>query len=100
MWILHEAGCTNPRDQATEIINCEKKEMLPLTKEEKWSYYKTKTMQHMQKKKLMMNLIMMNFIVRFKIPLINKGKSRDAANSACTLKCKTAKEIPMVLHNG
>ena len=54
----------------------------------------------MQKKKLMMNLIMMNFIVRFKIPLINKGKSRDAANSACTLKCKTAKEIHMVLHNG
>lgn len=50
MWILHEAGCTNPRDQVTEIINCEKKEMLPLTKEEKWSYYKTKTMQHMQKK--------------------------------------------------
>ena len=52
------------------------------------------------KKKLLMNLLGMNFIVRFKIPLINTRKCRDAAHSTCTLKYKTTKEIPMVLHNG
>ena len=37
-----EMFCKDLRNQAMKIINCEKKEMIPLTSEEKESYEKQK----------------------------------------------------------
>ena len=41
--------CKDLKDQAMKIINCKKKEMIPLTNEEKESR-KSETMSYMQKR--------------------------------------------------
>ena len=42
--------CLNLREHATKIINYEKKEMIPLTKDEKTAHRIQKKMLYMQKK--------------------------------------------------
>ena len=90
--------CLDLREQATEIINYEKKEMIPLTKEEK-------KMHRIQKKCYICKK-------RFSTDNDNKiyhkakdhchyaGKYRGAAHDICNLKCKIPKEIPVVFHIG
>ena len=42
--------CTYLREHATNVINCEKKKMLPITKEELKSHKKSKSMLYLWKK--------------------------------------------------
>ena len=82
------------REHATKIINYEKKEMIPLTKEEGKIYRKQKFCYICKK--------------RFSTDDNNKKhhKVKDhchyigAAHSICTLRYKIPKEIPVVFHNG
>ena len=86
--------CLDLKEHATKIINYEKKEMIPLTKEEKKIHREQK-----QKK-------------RFNTDDGNKkyskvrdhchytGKYRGAAHDICNLRYKTPKEIPVIFHNG
>ena len=86
------------REHATEIINYEKKEMIPLTKREEKKHNKQEVC-HICKK-------------RFSTDDNNKkyhkvrdhcnytGKYRGAAHDICNLRYKIPKEIPVVFHNG
>ena len=86
------------KEHATKIINYDKKEMIPLNDKENKSCEKQKECYICKK--------------RFSTGDDNKkyhkvwdqchytGKYRRAAHSVCSLRYKTAKEIPVVFHNG
>ena len=90
--------CLDLRKHATEIINYEKKKMIPLTKEGK-KMHNEKNVCYICKK-------------RFSTDDKNKkyhkvidhchytGKYRGAAHDICNLRYKILKEIPEVFHNG
>ena len=90
--------CLDLREHATKIINYEKKEMIPLTKEEEKKHNKQEVC-HICKK-------------RFSTDDNNKkyhkvrdhchytGKYRGVAHDICNLRYKIPKEIPVVFHNG
>ena len=90
--------CLELREHATKIINYEKKEMIPLTKEEEKKHNKQEVC-HICKK-------------RFSTDDNNKkyhkvrdhchytGKYRGVAHDICNLRYKIPKEIPVVFHNG
>ena len=78
--------CLDLKEQATKIINYEKKEMIPLRKKEEKKYNKQKVCY-----------------------VCKKGFSTDDDNTKyhtvkdhdiCNLRCKIPKEIPVVFHNG
>ena len=90
--------CLDLTEHAVKIINYEKKEMIPLTKQEKRAHriqrrcYICKKMfstddNNKQYKK-----------VRDYCHYI--GKNRGAAHDICNLRYKKSKEIPLVFHNG
>ena len=93
-----ERFCKNLKENATRIINYEKKEMTPLTNEES-KFYKNQKVCYICKKE-------------FSIDDDNKkyhkvrdhchytGKVREAAHGICNSRYKTPKEIPVVFHNG
>ena len=87
-----EMFCEDLRSLAMKIINCEEKEMIPLTNEETWSYEKQKVC-HICKKELSTDT---------KNHHHYSGKCRGAAHNICNLKYRIPKEIPivfiMVLH--
>ena len=84
--------CKDLKDQAMKIINCEKKDMIPLTNEEK---------NHMKIKKL---------VIYAKKEFYNDNKVRGhchyaekyrgTAHNKCNLRYKIPKEIPLVFYNG
>ena len=90
--------CKNLKEYVTKIINYEKKEIIPLTKEVKKTH-------HRQKKCCICNK-------RFSTDDDDKehhkvkdhchytGKYRAAAHNICNLRYKVPKEIPVVFHNG
>ena len=90
--------CLDLREHATEIINYEKKEMIPVTKEEKKMHNEQKVCYICKK--------------RFSTGDTNKkyhkvkdhchytGKYRGAAHDICNLRYKIPKEILVVFHNG
>ena len=98
-----EKLCKILKEHATKLIICEKKEIIPLTHEEKKSYEKQKVC-HIYKKGFSTdddNEIARNkkyHKVRYHCHYTRKG--REAADSICNLRCKTPKEIPVVFHNG
>ena len=75
-----------------KIINCEKKEMIPLTNEEKESYENQETC-HICKNEL-------NNDNKVRDHCYYIGKYRGAAHNKCNLRYKIPKEIPVVFHNG
>ena len=90
-----EKFCKDLKDQAMKIINYEKKEMIPLTDEEKESYEKQKVCYICEKE----------FSTDKKYCKVRDhchytGKYRGAAHSICNLRYKIPKEIPVVFHNG
>ena len=90
-----EMFCKDLRNQAIKIINYEKKEMIPLTNEEKESYEKQKVCYICEKE----------FSTDKKYRKVRDhchytGKFRGAAHNNCNLRCKIPKEIPIVFHNG
>ena len=87
--------CKDLREQAMEIFNYEKKEMIPLTNEEKESYKNQKVCYMCEKE----------FSTDKKDQKVRDhchytGKYRGAAHSICNLRYKIPKEIPVVFHNG
>ena len=93
-----ENFCLDLREHTTEIINYEKKEMIPLTKEEK-KIHNEKKFCFICKKR---------FSTDYKNKKYHKAKDhyhytrkyRGAAHDICNLRYKIAKEIPAVFHNG
>ena len=90
-----ERFCKDLTDQAMKIINHEKKEMIPLTNEEKESYEKQKVCYICEKE----------FSTNKKYRKVRDychqtGKFRGAAHSICNLRYKILKEIPIVFRNG
>ena len=91
-----ERFCKDSKEHATKIINCGKKETIPLTYKENKSYKKQKVC----------------YICRKGVSADDKkyhkvrdhchyaGKYRGAAHSFCNLRYKTPKEIPVIFHNG
>ena len=84
--------CKDLKDQAMKVINCEKKEMIPLTNEEKESYENQK-LCHICKKEF-------NNDNKVRDHCHYTGKYRGAAHNKCNLRYKIPKEIPVVFHNG
>ena len=92
--------CEDQKDQAMKIINHEKKEMMPLTDEEKESY-ENQEICHICEKEFCTdknNEFKKMQKVRDHCHYI--GKYRGAAHSICNLRYKISKEIPVVFHNG
>ena len=96
-----EGFCKDLRENATKIINYEKKEMIPLTYKEKKSYEKQKICYICKKgfstddddddnKKYH----------KIRDHCHYTGKYRGAAHSVCILRYKTPKEIPVTFYNG
>ena len=87
--------CKDLRDQAMKIIDYKKKEMIPLTNEEKESYEKQKVCYICKKE----------FSTGKKYCKVRDhchytGKLREATHNICNLRYKIPKEIPIVFHNG
>ena len=90
-----EKFCKDLRDQPIKVINYEKKEIMPLTDEEKESYEKQKVC-YICEKEFSTNK---NYC-KVRDHCHYTGKIRGAARSICNLRYKIPKEIPVVFHNG
>ena len=90
-----EMFCKDLRNLAMKIINYEKKEMIPLTNEEKESYEKQKVCHICEKE----------FSTNKKYRKVRDhchctGKFRGVAHNNCNLRYKIPKEILIVFHTG
>ena len=84
--------CKDLKDEAVKVINYEKKEIIPLTDEEKESY-ENQEICHICKKEF-------NNDNKVRDHCHYTGKYRGAAHNKCNLNYKIPKEIPVVFHNG
>ena len=92
--------CKDLRKHATKIINCNKKEVIPLTQKEE-SNYSRETNCHICKKGFI------NYeddydkkYYKVKDYCYYTGKYKGAAHNNCNIKYEVQKEIPIVFHNG
>ena len=90
-----EMLCKDLIEQAMKIINYEKKEIIPLTNEEKESY-KNQKIYFIFEKELSTD----KEHLKVRDHCHYRGKHRGAAHSGCNLSYKIPKEIPIVFHNG
>ena len=90
--------CKDLKNQAKNIINYEKKEMMPLTDEEKESYENQKICHIFEKEFSTDNKDKKYH--KFRVHCYYTGKYRGAAHNNCNLRYKIPKEIPVVFHNG
>ena len=95
---MHEKFCLDLREHATKIINYEKKEMMPLTKEEKKMHRRQKKC-YIWKKKFSTDDNNKKYR-KVKEHCHYTGKYRTAARDICNLRYKIPKEIPAVFDNG
>ena len=91
--------CVDLRKHATEIINCEKKEMLLLTKKQEKKYVKQKVC-HICKQEFNEMFNEDENYRRVRDHRHYTGKFRGAPHSICNLRYKTPKEILVVFHSG
>ena len=94
--------CKDLKDQAMKIINYEKKEMIPLTDEEKESYENQKV-RYMCEKEFCTdkeNKKEFKRMQKVRDHCHYTGKYIGAAHSNCNLKYRTIKKISVVFHNG
>ena len=84
------------REHASQIINYEKKKMIPLTTEEE-TYHNKQKICYICKNEFNNN-DKKNYKVRDHCHYT--GKYRGAAHNICNLRYKVPKEIPIVFHNG
>ena len=95
-----EKLCKKLKKRAMKIINYEKKEMIPLTKEENKSYKEQETCYTCEKK-FSIDKDDENSENRKKVKdhCHYTGKFRGAAHSKCNSNCKILKDIPIIIHN-
>ena len=89
--------CLDLREHATKIVNYEKKEMIPLTKEEK-NWYNMEKVSHICKKVFSADYNNKKHH-KVKDPSHYTGKHRGAVHDICNLRYKIPKEFPVVFHN-
>ena len=90
--------CKDLKEHATKIINCEKKDMIPLTKEEKEDYNNQKVCYICKKEFITSDNNNKHYKVRDHCHYT--GKYRGAAHNICNLRYKIPKDIPIIFHNG
>ena len=97
-----EKLCKDLRDQAMKIIDYAKKEMIPLTNEEKRSYKKQKICYICENEFCTDKNNEEEYKLHKKVRdcCHYTGKYRGAAHSFCNLNYKILKEIPVIFHNG
>ena len=89
--------CLDLREHATKIINYEKKEMIPLTKEEK-NWHIGQKVCHICKRVFKSGDDNKKYH-KVKDHSHYTGKYRGAAHDICNLRYKIPKEIPVVFHS-
>ena len=89
--------CKDLKEHAKKIINCEKKDMIPLTKEEKEDYNNQKVCYICKKECFTTNN---NKHYKVRDHCHYTGKYRGAAHNICHLRYKIPKDIPIIFHNG
>ena len=92
--------CLDLRDHATKIINYEKKEMIPLTKEEKRAHSTSKRCYICKKKFISDDNNNHKKYHKVRDHCHYSRKYRGAAHDICNLRYKIPKEIPVVFDNG
>ena len=90
--------CKDLKNQAKKITNYEKKEMIPLTDEEKESYENQKICHICEKEFSTDNKDKKYHKLRDHCHYT--GKYRGTAHNNCNLRYKIPKKIPVVFHNG
>ena len=95
-----EKLCKKFKESTTEIINREKKEMVPLTHEEN-NFYNEQEICYICKEKFCVDKDDKDYINRKKVKdhCHYTGKFIGPAHSICNLKYKVPKEIPIIIHN-
>ena len=83
--------CKDLKDHAIKIIDCKKKDLIPLTKEEEDNYNK-ENICHICKKELNNDKVRDHYHLA--------GKFKGAAHNTCNLRYKIPKNIPIIFHNG
>ena len=96
--------CKNLKEHAKKN-NCEKKDMIPLTKEEKDDYNNQKVCYICKKEFITSNTIESSSLEGNKHYKVRDhchytGKYRGAAHNICNLRYKIPKDIPIIFHNG
>ena len=91
--------CVDLKEHATKINNYEKKEMIPLTKEEK-KIHRQQKVCYICKKGFSTDHDDNKKYHKVKDHCHYTGKYRGAAHDICNLRYKIPKEIPVVFHNG
>ena len=91
--------CLNLKEHTTKIINHEKKEMIPLTNDEKKIHCKQKVC-YICKKGFSNDDDDNKKYFKIRDYCHYTGKYRGAAHDICNLRYKAPKEIPVVFHNG
>ena len=81
--------CKDLKDHAIKVIDCKKKDMIPLTKEEEDNYNKENICYICKKE-----------FNKVKDHCHFTGKYRGAAHNMCNLRYKIPKNIPVIFHNG
>ena len=90
--------CKDLKEHATKIINCEKKDMIPLTKEEKEDYNNQKVCYICKKEFITSDNNNKHYKVKDHCHYT--GKYRGAAHNICNQRYKIPKYIPIIFHNG
>ena len=95
-----EKLCKKLKESATEIINRERKEMVPLT-DEKNDFYNEQEKCYICKEKFSMDKDDKNYIDKRKVKdhFHYTGEFRGVAHSKCNLNYNVQKEIPIIIHN-
>ena len=96
--------CKDLKEHAKKIINCEKKDMIPLTKEEKEDYNNQKVCYICKKEFITSDSIEPSSLEGNKHYKVRDhchytGKYRGAAHNICNLRYKIPKDIPIIFHN-
>ena len=92
--------CKDLREHATKIINCEKKDMLPLTKEEEENYNNQDVCYICKKEFVASDTTEHKKNHKVRDHCHYTSKYRGAAHNICNLRYKIPKEIPITFHNG
>ena len=96
--------CKDLKEHAKKIINCEKKDLIPLTKEEKEDYNNQKVCYICKKEFITSDTIGSSSLEGNKHYKVRDhchytGKYRGAAHNICNLS-KIPKDIPIIFHKG